>query len=448
MSSIDPEVYGEYLLVRRLADNQMVETVVAVRLGDRSGRTFVVKRPRLGERASGAAAQAILRETEVLGAASSPHLVALEGSGSVAGLPFLVLEHLRGAPLDRILLHGALGEPETRAIMRDVLGGLQALDEAGWVHGDVAPSNIVVDETGESRLIDFGIARRKGETRALPAGKPGYIAPEAVGARPASPSEDVYSLAVVAAECLLGDRLFREQDLSEAATRGPAPARVRELDEQGALLADALALDAQKRPSAAATRERLAPCPEGRAALADLVARVQAAPARTTAITIVEPEPPAPKELTPTAPLVVAASVPPSREPIPAPTSSPTRMRSIVVAIAIAIVAGTAGWMAGRRAGPRGSRDASLGLSAPLPARGRLSIDGRPIALPEPGKKIPVEPGRHAISITSPRKDTTQTFDIVVDPGEHVVLLVQPGGGKLKGDKQGGRDGDSGTDIE
>jgi eukaryotic-like serine/threonine-protein kinase len=162
VSSIDPEVFGELLLVRRLADSPMAETVVAVRLGDRSGITYVVKRPRLGERASGAAAQAILRETEVLGAVSSPHLVALESSGTVGGLPYLVLEYLRGAPLDRILAHGALGEAETRAIVRDVLGGLQALDEKGWVHGDVAPSNVVVDETGESRLIDFGIARRKG----------------------------------------------------------------------------------------------------------------------------------------------------------------------------------------------------------------------------------------------------------------------------------------------
>jgi hypothetical protein len=459
VSSTDPEVFGEYLLVGRLASSPMAETSLAVRLGDRTGRTYVVKRPRLGERASGAAAQAILRETEVLGAVRSPHLVALEASGAVGGLPFVALEHLRGAPLDRILASGALGELETRAIARDVLGALAALDEAGWVHGDVAPSNVVVDEMGESRLIDLGIARKKGESRALPAGKPGYIAPEATFARPAAPSEDVYALAVVAAECLLGARLFPEQDLSEAATRDGAPSAVRDLDTWGPMLTEALALDAQKRPTAAALRDRLAPAPEGREALAGVVARVRASSDRAIQKTLVDPEPPQTvvKELTPTAPLVVPASVPPAavvdddRPKASAPAAAPPR-RSLAVFALVAIVAAAAGWMVGRRAGPpRGARDASLGLSAPLPARDVLSIDGRPIAVPEPGKKIPVNPGRHTISITAPRKDVTQTFDVVVDPGEHVVLLVQPGGGGAgrKGDRKGDvRDGDTGADIE
>jgi len=443
VSSFDPEVFGEYLLVRRLAETQMAETAVAVRLGDRSGRTFVIKRPRLGERASGAAAQAILRESEVLGSVSSPHLVALEASGTVGGLPFIALDHLRGSALDRILASvGALAESETRAIARDILGALAALHEAGWVHGDVAPSNIVIDETGESRLIDFGIARRKGDARALPAGKPGYIAPEAIGSRAASPSEDVYALGVALAECLLGLRIFPEQDLSEAATRGPAPSAVRDLESWGPMLEETLALDAQKRPSATALRDRLAPCPEGRVALADIVARVRLAPERLSrTATVVDTSPPAPiKDLTPTAPLVVtasstlvshqdgedAAAMKAATTALPDPPA--TTRRSALMFSLVAAVAGTAGWLAGRRLG-RGSRDASLGLSAPLPARGRLAIDGRAIAPPEPGKKIPVEPGRHSISITTPKKDGAQTFDIVVGPGEHVVLLVPPGGG-------------------
>lgn len=460
MRSFDPEVFGEYLLVRRLAETQMAETLVAVRLGDRSGRSYVIKRPRLGERASGPAAQAILREVEVLTAVTSPHLVALESSGSVGGLPFIALEHVRGAPLDRILAGaGALGEIETRAIARDVLGALVALHEAGWVHGDVAPSNVMVDETGESRLIDFGIARRQGETRPLPAGKPGYIAPEGVGGRGASPSEDVYGWGVVAAECLLGRRLFPEHDLSEAATREPITAVVRDLDEWDPILVETLSLDSAKRPSAKAARDRLAPCPEGRASLADIVAHTRAAQDRTSreapapagsaqpgptrndgAGVLIGAETP-PRELTPTAPLVVAiASDPPAADrsadrsadlsrPGDARAAATPPRRSVAVFALIAIVSALGGWMAGRRTGSRGGQEASLGLSAALPARGRLAIDGRTIALPEPGKKIPVEPGRHSISITAPRKDSTQVFDVVVGPGEHVVLLVQPGGG-------------------
>jgi len=149
-------------------------------------------------------------------------------------------------------------------------------------------------------------------------------------------------------------------------------------------------------------------------------------------------------------PLVVPASPVSPRDEVATPTLSLAQRRPTWLIVLVALLAGTIGWMAARRTAPRGGRDGSLGLSAPLPARGRLAIDGRAIALPEPGKKIPVEPGRHSISITSPRKEATQTFDVVVGPGEHVVLLVGPGGGggNRKVDRSGERDGDAGTDIE
>ena len=102
-----PERFGEYLLVRRLGGG-MAEVFLAVKLGDREGRSWVVKRPKLGERASGLAAQAILREAEVLGGVRSNELVRLEESGSMGGLPFVALEHHRGAALDAVLRSGPM----------------------------------------------------------------------------------------------------------------------------------------------------------------------------------------------------------------------------------------------------------------------------------------------------------------------------------------------------
>jgi hypothetical protein len=112
-----------------------------------------------------------------------------------------------------------------------------------------------------------------------------------------------------------------------------------------------------------------------------------------------------------------------------------------VFAIALGAAAGGAlGWLMGRRAGARGNRGASLGLSTALPARTRLTIDDRVIAPPEPGKEIPVEPGRHTISITLPRREA-QVFDVVVGPGEHVVLMLQLGT-TTRGARGGGADRD------
>src|SRR5690606_13208365 len=111
--------------------------------------------------------------------------------------------------------------------------------------------------------------------------------------------------AVVAAECLLGRRLFAEHDLSEAATRDAAPPAVAQLPGWGEILAPALALDPARRPAVAALRDALAAGPLDRGALAATVARARAAPERRSAPT---PAPaPVVRELTPTAPLVVPA---------------------------------------------------------------------------------------------------------------------------------------------
>ncbi len=143
-----PERFGEYLLVRRLGGG-MAEVFLAVKLGDREGRTWVVKRPRLGERASGLAAQSILRESEVLGDVSAPEIPRLGESGSIGGLPFVVLEHHRGASLDAVVRRsGPIDREAAWTVGLDVLRALAALHGAGWVHCDVAPSNVLLDDAG------------------------------------------------------------------------------------------------------------------------------------------------------------------------------------------------------------------------------------------------------------------------------------------------------------
>jgi serine/threonine-protein kinase len=280
-----PERFGPWLLVTRLAESLMAEVFVAVRLGDREGRTAVLKRPRLGERASGEAAQAIVREAEVLSRVRAPTLVGLEDRGEVAGLPFVAVEHVRGVSLDRLLARrGGLGRSAAFALGRDVLRALAALHDAGWVHADVAPSNVVVDEAGEAKLIDLGIALRAGEARQVLAGKPGYVAPEVPAHKPAAAAEDVYGAALVVAECIAGKRLFDERDVAEAATRADARAVIAKLDG-GPALARALSPNAADRPSARALADEL---PDDPAARASIAAAVTSA--------LAEPEASAPKE--------------------------------------------------------------------------------------------------------------------------------------------------------
>src|SRR5690606_1440905 len=167
---------------------------------------------------------------------------------------------------------------------------------------------------------------RIGDRRPGPAGKPGYVAPEAMGGRSVSASEDVYAWAVVVVECLLGRRLFMERDLSEAATReGPPPAVAQResptLPNVGPLLSRALALDEGRRPKLAELRAEIDQVVTDRGALAETVARVQAAGEprpgeRLSRLPLPAPPSapaaaPSPRELTPTAPAPVVTLLEP-----------------------------------------------------------------------------------------------------------------------------------------
>ena len=445
----------------------MSEVLRAVRLGDRAGRGVVVKRPWLGERASGRAAQAIAREAEVLSAVRAPEIVSLEAAGEIAGLPYVAVEYVRGVPLDALLVHaGALPPAVVRAVALDLARALASVSSAGWVHGDVAPSNVLVDDAGEARLIDFGLATRVGAKRVEIAGKPGYVAPEAIRATTASPAEDVYGWGVVVAECALGTKLFEEQDLAEAASRGDAPRRVAELAASGLDVAAALQRDASARPAAPALIAGLDPKAIDRGGLAQLVAAVTLGATVEAGRRPSEPLPPmaamagepklarhpsrsTPRDspaLTPTAPMVraVAATLidvarrgeagealqPASSDATrasPPRASKPWRHgRLAVLLLGVAIVAGVFGRLSAR------TRQSSLSFAGTFPRRAEVRLDGQVAKPPIDGSALPVAPGRHTLVLVLPKGEMRE-YTFQVHPGQHVVLLpLQRGGASVE----------------
>jgi serine/threonine-protein kinase len=411
-SRLQPEVFGDFLLVASLATSNMAEVSLALRLGDRSGRTFVVKRPRLGERPSGRAAQAISREAEVLSAVRAPGIVALEAAGELAGLPYVAVELLRGIPLDALLAHAsALPAGAAAAVALDLARALSALHAAGWVHGDLAPSNVIVSDEGEATLIDFGLAARIGERHAEIAGKPGYVAPEAVRAVPAVPAEDVYGWGVVVAECALGKRLFPERSLAEAAARADAPAAVEQAGPCASAALRALRRDPAVRPDA---RELVSVCATvelDREALAALVARASRSGKEAAPV------------LTPTAPMVVQSSQPieepaPERAARPQAERSPSSWRTLLVAVAIG--AATLGVVVGRVSAR--AREGAISFSGTLPRKAQVELDGKVMPTPIDGSPVPVAPGRHKLMVRMPKGEPRE-YSFEVRAGETLVFV-------------------------
>jgi serine/threonine protein kinase len=135
---------------------------------------------------------------------------------------WLVMEHVPGATLGALR---PLTRPAALCAVAQLAAALDAVHRRGIVHRDVKPSNVIVDPQGRCRLVDFGIARFLAESQharlggglrtdtGTVLGTPRYLAPELLGARPTGPACDIYGLAVVAYELVVGRVPFDDDDV-------------------------------------------------------------------------------------------------------------------------------------------------------------------------------------------------------------------------------------------
>ena len=122
--------------------------------------------------------------------------------------PYLVMELVDGPSLDTALADGPLDADRTMDIVAQAAAGLQAAHAAGMIHRDVKPANLLLAPGGIIKITDFGVARTVGSLSVTATGEligtPGYLAPERVAGEQATPASDLYSLGMVAYECLAG----------------------------------------------------------------------------------------------------------------------------------------------------------------------------------------------------------------------------------------------------
>jgi eukaryotic-like serine/threonine-protein kinase len=136
---------------------------------------------------------------------------AQDGTGET--LAYLVMELVEGEPLSGLVAReGALGTETTLSLLRQTAFGLGEAHQAGMVHRDVKPGNILVRPDGSVKITDFGIAwsaRSVALTRTGQViGTPQYLSPEQAEGRSATPASDVYALGLIGYECLTGKKAF------------------------------------------------------------------------------------------------------------------------------------------------------------------------------------------------------------------------------------------------
>jgi serine/threonine-protein kinase len=122
---------------------------------------------------------------------------------------YVVMPWIKGINLTaRLAARGKIAAPVALWIARQAAEALEALHNSGYLHGDVKPANLLVDNNGHVTLIDLGHARRWPDEPTLNdqplAGTPHYLAPEAFAGRPCDPRSDLYSLGITLFEMLAG----------------------------------------------------------------------------------------------------------------------------------------------------------------------------------------------------------------------------------------------------
>ncbi|GAA2031766.1 hypothetical protein GCM10009740_22140 [Terrabacter terrae] len=142
-----------------------------------------------------------------------PNIVTVHDFGEGQHSAYLVMELVEGKPLSTIIRQrGQLPPDEVRDILYQMAIALRAAHEAGVVHRDVKPANIVVDADGYARLTDFGIARALEGSQLTQAGEflgtAHYVSPEQAQNHSATPASDLYALAVIGHELLTGQPPF------------------------------------------------------------------------------------------------------------------------------------------------------------------------------------------------------------------------------------------------
>ena len=186
--------------------------------------------------------QRFLQEAKAASALNHPHIMAIYDIASEAGVDFIVMEYVPGKPLSSLIPRAGLPLGEALKYAAQMADALASAHAAGIVHRDLKPGNLIVTDSGNVKLLDFGLAKLVSPvssdseaTRTLRTqegavmGTAAYMSPEQAEGRPVDSRSDTFSFGVMLYEMITGQRPFRGDTsisiLSGILRDDPAPPR-------------------------------------------------------------------------------------------------------------------------------------------------------------------------------------------------------------------------------
>ena len=165
-----------------------------------------------------------LAKARAVAALNHPNVCTVYAVDDTAGVPIIAMEYVAGQPLSNLPRDGSLTLNELLSISLQTAAGIAVAHEAGIVHGDLKPENVMVSDDGVVKILDFGLARRLRRLRPVTLqdtnelgmaesgegmfGTPRYLAPEQTRGEPATFASDVFSFGVMIYELATGKTAF------------------------------------------------------------------------------------------------------------------------------------------------------------------------------------------------------------------------------------------------
>ena len=222
-------IHRRYRLDKRLAQGGMGEVWKAYDI--QLGRPVAIKALRSDQSNVEAKLHRLRAEAHNSANLAHPNIAALFEYYEHDGIGFLIMEYVPSKSLaDLFHERGAMNPTELLPILIQTARGLFVAHSHGVIHRDVKPANIMVSDTGEVKITDFGVSYSTNQEQitqdGMVVGTAQYISPEQAQGKQATPQSDIYSLGVVAYEGLCGHRPFTGAtpvDIAAAHVNDPVP---------------------------------------------------------------------------------------------------------------------------------------------------------------------------------------------------------------------------------
>jgi serine/threonine-protein kinase len=253
-----PQIFGKYVLERPLAVGGMARVFLATLRGAGGfEKKLVVKQIRAELATDDAFVRRFVAEAKTTVELAHPNIVPVYELGVEQGIYYLAMELCDGVTLGELLKTGRLSPEEGAYLGIEICRALDyAHRKARIIHRDVTPRNVVIDEEGAVRLIDFGISAPAYDGAKEVFGSPGHMPPEQLRGEEVGPPADVFAVATLLYEAWSAHPPFRRRtpEQSQSALSEPVAALSTfdpALAPLDALIASAMALDPAARPQSA-----------------------------------------------------------------------------------------------------------------------------------------------------------------------------------------------------